>query len=411
MEKGKGESLEKLCYNIFVNKMFKGLTRDTLLLTFASFFSDVSTEMLYPVLPVFLTETLRAPASVIGIIEGISQGIQYSIQGFSGFLADKFEKRKPIALFGYALSAFSKPIIGTAAVWPTVLFGRFGDRLGAGIRAAPRDALVSGSAQDQYRGKAFGLEGIGDNAGAFAGPLIAIFLLFILKADIRNIFYLAFIPGITGLFLVAFVKERKVALEKKKLKLNFRLFPKSYWKYILVTAIFGLGNSSNAFLILRAKSVGIPLITTIIIYAFFNLVAALSSYPSGSLSDTMGRKNILLLSFVIYAVTYFGFATSGNITLIAVLFLLYGVYSGIFRAVGKSFASDFVGPQLRATAIGFYSTTIGLTTLIASIVAGQLWTNVSQSAAFWYGTVFAVFGALSLMLLIPNKYAKTSGSD
>lgn len=389
-----------------MKNFFKGLTRDTLILTFSSFFSDISTEMLYPILPIFLTEVIKSPASVIGIIEGISQGIQYGIQGFSGFIADKFEKRKGVALVGYALSALSKPFMGTARVWPTVLAGRFSDRLGAGTRAAPRDALVAGSAQEQYRGKAFGLEGIGDNAGAFVGPLLAILLLYILKINIRDIFYLAFIPGFIAFLLVTTVKEKRVNLEKKKLKLNFRVFPKSYWKYIFVTAIFGLGNSSNAFLILRARNSGIPLIQTIFIYSIFNLVAALSSYPAGSLSDTMGRKRILLLSFIIYAITYFGFAKSLNSLLLTVLFLIYGVYYGIFRAVGKSFASDFVNQELRATAIGFYSATIGITTLIASVIAGQLWTNVGQSATFLYGAVFAVLGTISLIFLIP--YGKTS---
>lgn len=386
-----------------MKKLFRGLTFDTLLLTFASFFSDVSTEMLYPVLPVFLTDVLKAPASVIGIIEGLSQGIQYVIQGFSGFLADKFEKRKPIALFGYALTALSKPLMGTASAWPRVLTGRFGDRLGAGIRSAPRDALIAGSAEANSRGKAFGLEGIGDNLGAFVGPLIAILLLFYLKVNIRSIFFLAFIPGSLAFLLVLFVKERKVQQEKKKLVFNFSLFPKSYWKYIFVSAVFGLGNSSNAFLILRAKSIGIPLITTIVIYAFFNLIAALSSFPAGSLSDTLGRKNILGLSFLIFALCYLGFATGTNKGELGFLFILYGVYSGIFRAVGKSFASDFVTGELRATALGIYSTIIGVTTLIASIVAGQLWTNVSQSAAFLYGTFFAIAGTLLLFVMIPNR--------
>lgn len=387
-----------------MKRFFKGLTFDTLLLTFASFFSDVSTEMLYPVLPVFLTETLKAPASVIGIIEGISQGIQYGIQGFSGFFADKFQKRKPIALSGYLLTAISKPFMGIATVWPTVLLGRFGDRLGAGIRAAPRDALIAGSAEAGYRGKAFGLEGIGDNLGAFVGPLIAIALLFYFKVNIRSIFYLAFIPGFIAFFLVIFVKEHKVPTEKKKLVFNFALFPKTYWKYIFVTALFGLGNSSNAFLILRAKSIGIPLITTIIIYAFFNLIAAVSSLPAGSLSDKKGRKNILFFSFIIFVLTYLGFATGTNKAELAFLFILYGIYSGIFRTVGKSFASDFVEQELRATALGIYSTVIGITTLIASIVAGQLWTNVNPQAAFLYGAFFAVLGTISLLFLVPNHH-------
>lgn len=385
-----------------MKRVFKGLTKDTLLLAFSSFFSDVSTEMLYPVLPIFLTQTLRSPASIVGIVEGISQGIQYGIQGFSGFFSDKFKKRKGIALFGYTLSALSKPFIGASVFWPQVLLGRFSDRLGAGTRAAPRDALIAGSANENARGRAFGLEGIGDNFGAFVGPIIAVVLLFYFRVNIRSVFFLAFIPGLLAVFMVSLVKEHKIKTEEKKLKLNFSLFPKSYWKYMAVTAIFGLGNSSNGYLILRAQTIGIPLLVTILIYACFNLVAALSSFPSGSLSDKWGRKNVLLVAFIVFFLSYLGFATGTNKVELGFLFVLYGIYSGIFRAVGKSFASDFVGGELRATAIGIYSTVIGITTLIASIVAGQLWVLVNPSAAFFYGTFFSFFGIIALLTLIKN---------
>lgn len=382
-------------------KYFSGLTPNSFLLAFASLFSDISTEMLYPILPIFLTDVLNSPASVVGVIEGIAVSMQYVIQGLSGYLSDKLQRRKPIAVVGYILAAISKPLIGLSVTWPQVLEARFMDRMGAGIRTAPRDALIAGSTDQKNRGKAFGLEGFGDNLGAVIGPLIAVLLFFIFNLNIRSIFYLTIIPGLLAALLIFFVKEHHVAAQAKaKLDLSFRRFPTGYWKYLLATAIFGIGNSSNAFLILRTKQIGVPLLMTILIYAGFNLVAAMISYPAGSLSDKFGRKNILLLSFFIFILTYLGFALSFNIFLIGFLFLLYGLFSGIFRSVGKTLAVDFVPQELRASAVGWYATVVGLSTLIASTVAGQLWTQINPEAAFLYGAVFAVLGVVALLLLV-----------
>lgn len=388
-----------------MKKYFKGLTRDSFFLAFVSFFADVSTEMLYPVLPIFLTQNLKAGGSIIGIIEGIATATQYSIQGFSGWLSDKLQKRKYIALFGYTLSAFSKPFIGFANIWPEVLLARFLDRVGAGTRSAPRDALVASSVTEENKGKAFGIEGIGDNLGAFVGPLIAIVLLFSLHIDIHYIFYLAFIPAILAVLIASLVHEKKTVIENH-IKITISHFPKSYWKYLFVTAIFGLGNSSNAFLILQTRQVGVSLQTTFLIYAFYNLMAALASYPSGFLSDLWGRKNILLFSFSIFILTYLGFAFSKNILILGGLFILYGLYQGIFRAVGKSLATDLVPIHLKASGVGWYSTTIGLSGLIASIVAGQLWDKASHPAVFIYGASFAILGSFALLLLVSTRQEK-----
>jgi len=391
-----------------MEKYFKGLSKNTFLLAFASLFADISTEMLYPVLPVFLTQNLQAGGSIVGLIEGIAQATQNIIQGFSGWLSDKLQKRKSIALIGYLLAAISKPFIGLASSWQGVLGARFMDRLSSGIRSAPRDALIAGSATENNRGKAFGLEGIGDNLGAFLGPLLAIFLLFSLHVDIRSIFYLALIPGLLAVFALLLVKEHPVAVEAKvKLVSPIGRFPREYWNYLVVTAVFGLGNSSNAFLILQTKNIGVSLEGTIFIYAIFNLIAALISYPSGFLSDTFGRKNILLASFGIYLVTYLGFAYSQNIWLIAFLFALYGVFQGTYRSVGKAFASDFVPQRLRASSIGWYSTAVGLSGLVASIVAGQLWDHVSHPAVFVFGALSAIAGILTLLFLVPTKIIPT----
>ncbi|TLG77813.1 MFS transporter [Methylocystis sp. B8] len=385
-------------------QIFSGLSRNTFLLAFASLFADISTEMLYPILPVFLTQSLHATGSIVGLVEGFAQAAQNVVQGFSGALSDKLQKRKPIALLGYFMAAIGKPLMGVATVWPAVFGARSLDRLGSGIRSAPRDALIASSVDDKNRGRAFGLEGIGDNAGAFLGPILAAILLYSLHVDMRTIFYVALIPGLLAFFMVLLVTERPAAVAaKSKIDASIWQFPKRYWTYLLVTALFNLGNSSNSFLILRTQDFGVSLETTILIYAGFNLIAALISYPAGALSDRLGRKNILLASFIIFGVAYLGFALATGILMIAGLFVFYGLYEGVFRSVGKAFASDFVPEHLRAGGIGWFSTTVGLLQLIASLVAGLLWDKVAHAAVFYYGFGSAVLGSLALFLLVPAQ--------
>ena len=388
-----------------IERYFTGLSRNTFLLASASLFADISTEMLYPVLPVFLTQTLKATGSIVGLVDGFAQATQNIVQGFSGALSDKLQKRKPVAVAGYLLAAIAKPLMGLATVWQALFGARLLDRLGAGTRSAPRDALIASSVDEQNRGRAFGLEGVGDNAGAFLGPLLAVLLLYAAHLGIRTIFYVAVVPGLLAFLMVLLVKERPAAVAaKSKIDVHFRQFPKAYWKYLLANALFGIGNSSNAFLILRTQDIGATLETMILIYAAFNLVAALISYPAGSLSDRWGRKYVLLASFVIFLIAYLGFALTQNIFLVAALFVFYGLYQGIFRAVGKALASDFVPERLRASGIGWYSTTVGLLQLVASVVAGLLWDRVGHAAVFWYGAAFALTGSFGLLLLIPGKH-------
>ena len=238
-------------------KFFAGLSRTTFLLAFASLFSDISTEMLYPVLPVFLAQTLGATSSIVGLVDGFAQAVQNIAQGLSGTLSDRLQRRKPVALAGYFLAAISKPLMGLATVWQIVFGARLLDRLGAGARSAPRDALIAASVAPELRGRAFGLEGVGDNAGAFLGPLVALLLLYALNLGIRSVFYLAVIPGLLAFALVVLVREPRAAVAAEaKIDVSPRQFPPTYWKYLLVTALFGLGNSSNAFLILRTQDIG-----------------------------------------------------------------------------------------------------------------------------------------------------------
>ena len=387
-----------------MQRYFAGLSRNTFLLALSSLFSDISTEMLYPVLPVFLTQVLHAGGSIVGLVDGFAQATQNIVQGFSGAISDHLQQRKPVALIGYLLAAFAKPLMGLATVWQALLGARLIDRLGAGIRSAPRDALVASSVDERDRGRAFGLEGLGDNAGAFLGPLLALFLLYVLHVELRSIFYLAIIPGLLAFLMVLLVTEQQVAVAaRSKIEVNLVQFPRRYWNYLVATALFGIGNSSNAFLILQTRDVGVPLGITILIYAAFNLVAALISYPAGALSDRWGRRNILLAAIAVFFAAYLGFALTRNVFLIGALFVVYGLYQGAFRAVGKALASDLVPRHLRASGVGWYSTTVGLWQLVASVAAGLLWDRVGHAAVFYFGALFAGVGIIGLLALVPRN--------
>jgi MFS family permease len=386
-----------------MQRYFAGLSRNTFLLALSSLFSDISTEMLYPILPVFLTQVLHASGSIVGLVDGFAQATQNIVQGFSGAISDHLQRRKPIALVGYLLSAIAKPLMGLATIWEALLGARLLDRLGAGTRSAPRDALVASSVDERDRGRAFGLEGLGDNAGAFLGPLVALLLLYVLHFELRSMFYLAIIPGLLAFLMVLLVTEQRVTVAaKSKIDVNLGQFPRRYWNYLVATALFVAGNSSNAFLILQTRDVGVSLETTILIYAAFNLVAALISYPAGALSDRWGRRNILLAAIAVFFAAYLGFALTRNVLLIGALFVLYGLYQGAFRAVGKALASDLVPRHLRASGVGWYSTTVGLWQLVASVIAGSLWDRIGHAAVFYFGALFAAVGIIALLALVPR---------
>lgn len=387
---------------------FKGLTRDTILLTFTSLFADIATEMLYPVLPIFLTQVIAAPASIVGIVEGAATAAQNIIQGFSGWISDKTKSPKKIALIGYGLAAISKPLIGLSVSWPQVILWRTTDRLGTGVRSAPRDALIASSVNEANRGRAFGLEGAGDNLGAFLGPIVSVFLIFSLHLEIRTIFYLTFIPAALAFLTVFLVSSQPVVKsEIKKPPFSLKSLPKNYWKYLLITAIFGLGNLSSAFVILQAKNIGLSTGVTILIYAFFNLAAAITSFPVGVLSDKIGRKNLLLFCFLTFIISFLGFASNKNFIMMAGLFLLYGVFQGTFRSVGKATAVDLVPAHLKASGVGWYSTVVGLSGFLASTIGGQLWVKINPSATFYYGAILAFLALIFLFFALPSKLQKS----
>lgn len=385
---------------------FSGLSRGTVFLALASLCADTSTELLYPVLPVFLTQALNTGGSVVGLIEGAAEATQNIVQGPSGWLSDRTRAMKPIAITGYGLAAIAKPLIGLSTTWRGVLAARLLDRFGTGTRSAPRDALIAGSVADAHRGRALGLEGFGDNFGAFLGPLFAVLLLRTFHIGIRTIFYIAVIPGATAAGMVALVhgqQRPQSTSATSKLDVHVGRLPATYWSYLLATAVFSIGNSSNAFLILETKDAGASLTLTILIYAGFNLVAALASFPAGSMSDRFGRTRVLAASMAVFFVTYLGFALTRRIVLLGALFLLYGVHQGIFRSVGKALATDLVPAPPRATGLGWYSGTIGLGGLAASVVAGQFWDRIIHQAVFWYGAASAPAGAIALFALVGHS--------
>jgi MFS family permease len=381
------------------------LPRNVILLALTSFCADISSEMLYPVLPLFLTRELAAPASIVGVVEGVAEATQYLVQGGSGWLADRLERPKRVALVGYALAALGKPAMGLGTIWPQVLAGRVLDRLGAGIRSAPRDALIASSVEDSRRGAAFGLEGFGDNLGAVIGPLATVALLYAFHVELRWIFFLAFAPGLVAFGLVVPVTETLGSPDdgRQPVRIPIANLTREYWRYLLAVAVFGIGNSSNAFIILQATNIGIPVELTILVYASFNLVAALVSYPAGELSDSWGRKRLFLAGMAVFAVAYMGFGFSGNQVIVAILFVLYGAYQGIARAVGKALATDLAPSDLRATAIGLYASTVGVTALVASGIGGQLWVQIGPTATFLYGAMFAVVGTILFGLLVARR--------
>ena len=385
-------------------RYFAGLTRNAFLLAITSLFADISTEMLYPVIPLFLTQVLAAPATVLGLVEGIADATQNIAQGFSGWMASRFRRNKPLALAGYALAAIAKPCMGLSLIWPQFLGARFADRLGAGTRSAPRDALIAGSVEQAHRGKAFGLEGAGDHLGAVLGPLIALLVLSVWQPDLRWLFYLAAIPAAIAFVMVLPVTEPRNPEQQPVAKIHLGELPPAYWRYLAAVGLFGIGNSTNAFLILRIKEVGLSTEQTILVYAAFNLVAALASLPAGSLSDRFGRRGVLTGALAVFALAYAGFAATADLTTLMACFVFCGLFQGTFRTVGKAAASDIVPEQYKALGIGLYASVVGLTALAASAVGGQLWTSIGPSATFWYGAVLAAIACPVLYMILPGRH-------
>jgi len=383
--------------------LFAGLSRSAVIIGLVSLLSDISGEMIYPILPLFLTETLRAPATIVGLIEGIAVGASTAIGGFSGYLSDRLGRRKPIAFAGYALTAVTRPLIAAAQVWPVVMGARFAERFGKGIRNAPRDALLAESTPQEYRGRAFGFERAMDSAGAVIGPLVALVLVGWAGLGARSIFLISGIPAALSALLILTVRERGRDAAQPASQVRFSIVGTTpeYRRLLLVTAVFGLANSANAFLILRSEQLGLDRKWTILAYTLYNAISSLASMPAGAASDRFGRRNVLIIGFVIYALSYAGFGAASAGWLVWPLFALYGLFPALTDGVGKALAVDTAGSAGRATAIGIYSMVMGLTQIAASYIGGVLWDRVDSRATFYFGAALAGLAALLLATLFP----------
>lgn len=382
-------------------KIKLGISRNVFVMGLVSFFNDVASEMIYPIVPIFLTSILGAPASIVGLIEGIAESTASILKVISGWFSDKFQKRKPFVIAGYSLSAISKAILGFAFSWPQVLIARFIDRFGKGTRTSARDALITESSLPSKRGRSFGFHRTLDTLGAVVGPLLAILLLYLLGNNFRLIFLLAVIPSTIGVILLIFyVKEKKKeSLNQEIIKLDWRNLNQSFKIFLFISVIFAVGNSSDAFLILRAKNLGLSIILTILAYTLFNFTYALFSTPAGIISDKIGPKRVLLGSFLLFSFVYLFFGLINKVLFLWLLFPIYGIYMALSEGIGKAYISNLVPQERSGTAFGIYQTTIGLCTFFASLIAGLLWTYVNIKAPFIFGAGMALIAAILFFLL------------
>jgi MFS family permease len=373
-------------------------------LSATSFLTDVSSEMIFPILPIFLKNVLGAPFIVIGLIEGVAEGLGSILKYFSGYLSDKIRKRKGLTIIGYALSASSKFIFAIANSSWIVLAARTLDRTGKGIRTSPRDALIAESVDPKERGKYFGIHRASDTAGAVLGTLIAIVILYLLENNIsgtlRMILFISFIPASLSVLLLLPVKE--VASTRSKQFKDHKLFDfgtlsPRFKKVLVVASLFGLANYSYAFYILRADDIGIMLFLIPVVYLIYNIFYAASVYPAGRLSDKIGRKPLLLSAFVLFALVNLGFAFVINDITVWILFALYGLFIGLTDGVFKAFISDLAVREHQGEAFGIYHTTIGLATLGGNVLGGLVWQLFGAIWPFILSSVWILIAAFVLL--------------
>jgi len=386
-----------------------GISKNVFVLGLVSFFNDVASEMIYPIVPIFLTSILGAPVAIVGLIEGIAESTASILKVVSGWLSDKLQKRKPFVVAGYSFSAISKILLSLAFSWPFVLFARFVDRFGKGTRTSARDALIAESSETSTRGKSFGFHRALDTLGAVVGPLAALSAIHFLDNQFRLIFFLAFIPASIGiLLLLFFVKEKKKEVNSAPVfHFNWRNLDPSFKIFLLISFIFALGNSSDAFLILRAQNLGLSVILVVLAYVLFNFTYALFSMPAGIISDKIGPKKVLLGGFLLFSAVYLFFGLAHSSLFLWFLFPIYGIYMALTEGVGKAYISNLVPQEKTGTAFGIYQTTIGLCTFFASLIAGLLWTYNGVSVPFIFGSITAIISALLFIVLEKKiKFAK-----
>jgi MFS family permease len=379
MQKPKAEVKPKKTHS---NSFFIGLL---------SFFGGISQDIFIPVLPLYLANVLHLDKSFIGLTEGIVTSSASIFKVVAGFISDKLGKRKPIVFLGYFLSFVARPLLAFTTFGTGVLFLRFLDGVGKGVKDSPKDALIADSTEKESRGKSFGIVRALDTFGSVIGPLLLFALLYLLQNNSLKYHYIFFITAIPLLFtlgiLTILVKE--VSIKKDdEIDLKFNL-PKKFYVFLAIVLIFSLGNSSDTFLILRAQNVGVGILAIPLVYALFNLIYALASIPLGSLSDKIGREKVILMGWGAYMFAYLGFGMAKQSYQIWLLFAFYGIYYATTEGVAKALVADLVPSRHRGKAYGIYNTSIGLVTLPASFIAGFLWDKINPQAPFFFGSLMA----------------------
>ena len=381
---------------------------NVVLLGLVSFFTDLSTEMVYPLIPLYLTSAFGVTPAIVGIIEGIAESLASLLKVFSGYISDRFQKKKALAFSGYATGLIYKIVLLVAGSWFGVLAARVIDRLGKGIRTSPRDVLVSESADKNAMGKSFGVHKALDMAGAALGILITFFLLRNSgnDYDYSKIFMLSVIPAVLGLCMFFFIKEKRTGSPQKVREpfwKNIKSIDNQLKLYLVVVCLFTLGNSSNSFLLLKAKASGFDDRSVILLYFLYNITASLLSIPFGKLSDKVGRKKLLVSGYVVFAVCYLGFAFSSGQAQMAVVFVLYGAYTAMVAGVERAFVAEIAPADLKGTMLGLHSTVTGIALLPASVIAGMLWNSFGATVPFVFGAVMALIAATILFFFMKNN--------
>lgn len=363
------------------------LGRNVLSLGMVSLFTDLSSQMVYPLIPTFLAVLGVSPA-ILGLIEGIAESTASLFRTVFGRMSDKLQKRKIFIIFGYGLSAISRPFFYIASHWTTVMAIRFSDRIGKAARTPSRDALISTSIHPSIKGKAFGFHRAMDRIGAIGGPLLAMLVLYLLRDTmselnaLKTTFLISVIPGLIALIFIKFVKETKAITKVMEKKKKTAMLNAPFILFLVANAFFALGNSSNAFLILKAQEVDIAIFLIPILWVVYNIVCTISSPILGSLSDTVGRKPIIVISFIYYAIIYVLFGFANQAWMVWVLFAAYGIFYGLSDGILRAYVADIVEEENRATAYGVLNTIIGIFLLPASVLMGLVWTQFNSQIAF-----------------------------
>lgn len=381
---------------------------NVIILGLVSFFSDISAEMVYPIIPLYLTSAFGTTPALIGVIEGIAESLASLLKVFSGYITDRWGRKKPVAFVGYAAGLVYKAALIFAGSWGGILGARIIDRIGKGIRTAPRDVMVSESASKGHMGKAFGIHKALDMAGSAIGIFISYLLLKNAGEHMvyKGLFAISIVPAVLGLLMFFFIKEKNTHTTIAKRELfwqNMKKLDGQLKLYLVVAFLFTLGNPSNAFLLLRAKSAGFDDTSVILLYFIFNLTASILSIPLGRLSDRIGRKKLLVTGYIVFSVAYLGFAFASSQNVIIAAFVVYGIYTAMITGVERAFIAEISPKELKGTMLGLHSTIVGIALLPASIIAGLLWEGFGMSAPFVFGSSMSLVSALILLLFMKNK--------